>query len=294
MKAVSPSASFAQLLEELKLVSEEAEVANTVARIAAKLHRKSRRVSEEALEHFRFILGEDLKSFARYIRSLPPQEAKEKLLSPKASGELRLLDQDYVPDGNAKIIDHHEDVLLEHSRGFGEGQKPEDYLESFGQFIRTHRNEMEALQIVCTRPSNLTREALKGLRLELEQHQFTEKQLNSAWKEMKNEDIAADIIAFIRQQTLGSPLISHEERVKRAFARVRREHSFNKIQSDWLNRIEKTMLQEPVLEPALLNEGAYRTAGGFNIIDRQFGGGLREVLDELNQYFYDDTEAASL
>ena len=37
-----------------------------------------------------------------------------------------------------------------------------------------------------------------------------------------------------------------QERVKRAFARIRKEHSFNKIQSDWLNRIEKTMLQETV------------------------------------------------
>ena len=54
------------------------------------------------------------------------------------------------------------------------------------------------------------------------------------------------------------------------------------------------MLQETVLDPALLNEGAYRTAGGFNQIDRQFGGGLKDVLEELNQYFYDDTEAASL
>ena len=294
MKAVSPSATFAQLLEELKLVTEEAEVANTVARIAAKLHRKSRRISAEALEHFKYVLGEDLKSFARYLRNLPPQEAKEKLLSARASEELRRLDLDYVRDPNVKIIDDHADELLEHSRGFGEGQKPEDYIESFGEFIRTHRNEMEALQIVCTRPSNLTREALKGLRLELEQHQFTEKQLCSAWKEMKNEDIAADIIAFIRQQALGSPLISHEDRVRRAFARIRQEHSFNAIQKSWLDRIEKTMLQETVLDPALLNEGAYRTAGGFNIIDRQFGGGLREILDELNQYFYDDTEAASL
>ena len=294
MKAVSPSASFAQLLEELKLVTEEAEVANTVARIAAKLHRKSRRVSEEALEHFRFKLGNDLRGYARYLRSIPSQEARTVLLAPLASEELHLLDQDYIPSSDEKIIDYHPDELVEHSRGFGEGQRPEDYLESFGEFIHTHLNEMDALRIVCTRPSNLTREALKGLRLELEQHQFTEKQLNSAWKAMKNEEITADIIAFIRQQALGSPLISHEVRVKRAFARIRKEHSFNKIQSDWLNRIEKTMLQETVLDPALLNEGAYRTAGGFNQIDRQFGGGLKDVLDELNQYLYDDKGAAAL
>ena len=46
--------------------------------------------------------------------------------------------------------------------------------------------------------------------------------------------------------------------------------------------------------PPFRNEGAFRTAGGFNIIDRQFGGGLQDVLDEINQYFYDDGGTAAL
>ena len=294
MKAVSPGASFADLLRELSLVSEDAEVANTVARIAAKLHRKSRHISPDALERFKYFLGRDLKQLARDIKAMPAQEAKAELLSQKVADELRMLDQDVVQVSNARIIDSHEDKLLEHTRGYGEGQKPEDYLESFKQFIETHMNEIDALRVLCTRPSNLTREALKGLRLELEQHHFTEKQLTSAWKAVTNQEIAADIIAFIRQQALGSSLISHEERVKQAFGRVRREHTFNAIQKSWLDRIEKTMLQETVLDPTLLNEGAFRTAGGFNIIDRQFGGGLQDVLDEINKYFYDDGGTAAL
>ena len=56
---------------------------------------------------------------------------------------------------------------------------------------------------------------LKSLKLELDRNEFTEVQLNSAWKEIKNEDITADIITFIRQQAIGSPLISHEDRTKK-------------------------------------------------------------------------------
>ena len=41
-----------------------------------------------------------------------------------------------------------------------------------------------------------------------------ETQLNSAWKEAKNEDIAADIISFIRSQAIGSELLGHEERIQ--------------------------------------------------------------------------------
>ena len=74
-------------------------------------------------------------------------------------------------------------------------------------------NSIAALKTVCTRPTELTRNDLKTLLLELDRHDFTEKQLNSAWHDMTNQDIAADIIAFIRQQAIGSTLISHEQRV---------------------------------------------------------------------------------
>ena len=149
-------------------------------------------------------------------------------------------------------------------------------------------NAIAALRTVCTRPSELTREALKSLKLELDRHDFTEKQLNSAWNEMTNQDIVADIIAFIRQQALGSALVGHEQRVKHAFAKLRMNHEFNKTQLDWLKRIEKVLLEESVLDEQIFEVGAFKNAGGFTIIDRRFGGKLREIMTELNEYLYDD------
>ena len=107
-------------------------------------------------------------------------------------------------------------------------------------------------------------------------------------KEMTNQDIVADIIAFIRQQAIGSSLISHEERVKRAFTKLREHHQFNKDQLNWLNRIEKTMLKEPVLDVQMFEQGAFKNAGGFINIDRRFNGQLGNIINELNQYLYDD------
>ena len=149
-------------------------------------------------------------------------------------------------------------------------------------------NEIEALKIVCTRPGDLTREALKSLRLELDRHSFNERQLNTAWHDMTNQDITANIISFIRQQALGSALISHESRVKHAFARLKQEHTFNAIQISWLNRIEKTMLEEAVLDETTFEMGAYKTNGGFAMIDRRFGGQLKEYIRAINTYIYDD------
>lgn len=155
-------------------------------------------------------------------------------------------------------------------------------------------NEIKALQIVCTRPSELTREALKELKLELDRHDFTEKQLNTAWNEMTNQDIVADIIAFVRQQAIGSVLISHETRVKNAFAKLKQNHKFNKAQLDWLKRIEKAMVEEDVLDKQMFDQGAFRNNGGFKTIDRRFEGKLNEIISELNQYLYDDGGSAAL
>ena len=105
---------------------------------------------------------------------------------------------------------------------------------------------------------------------------------------MTNQDIAADIIAFIRQQAIGSTLISHEQRVKHAFAKLRLNHTFNKNQLDWLKRIEKVLLEESVLDEQIFEVGAFRNAGGFSNIDRRFGGKLHDIITEINEYMYED------
>ena len=200
-----------------------------------------------------------------------------------------MLDRDHTPRVKRPVvIDHHPDELIERTRGYGDSQRPEDYLEAFKQFITQNMNKIAALNIVCTKPAELTRESLKGLKLELDRHDFNEQQLNTAWNAMTNQDIVADIIAFIRQQALGSALISHDTRVKNAFAKLKLNHSFNNTQLEWLRRIERVLLEETVLDDQIFEMGAFKNAGGFLIIDRRFGGKLRDIITELNTYLYED------
>lgn len=58
-----------------------------------------------------------------------------------------------------------EDELVSHERGYGKGFKPRGYLNEFKSFITNNMNKIAALQVVGTRPSNLTLENLKSLRL---------------------------------------------------------------------------------------------------------------------------------
>ena len=283
----NPSTSFGDLMKGLEVATTDEQLAYQINLIVAKLQRKRRNISKKALEQVENLTGgKDLGAFAEHLNSSTIKEAAAELLGHREA--FSVLDKDRPHSKSPRIIDDHPDVVIDHTRGYGEGQKPEDYLEAFKEFINNNMNAIAALRTVCTRPSELTREALKSLKLELDRHDFTEKQLNSAWNEMTNQDIVADIIAFIRQQALGSALVGHEQRVKHAFAKLRMNHEFNKTQLDWLKRIEKVLLEESVLDEQIFEVGAFKNAGGFTIIDRRFGGKLREIMTELNEYLYDD------
>ena len=283
----NPSASFEDLMKGLEVATTDEQLAYQIDLIVAKLQRKRRNVSKKTLEQFVHLTGGmDLGGFAEHLNSSTIKEVTTELLGHREA--FSVLDKDRPHSKIPRIIDNHPDELIDHTRGYGEGQKPEDYLEAFKEFINNNMNAIAALRTVCTKPSELTREDLKSLKLELDRHEFTEKQLNTAWTEMTNQDIAADIIAFIRQQAIGSALISHETRVKNAFSKLKLNHSFNNNQLDWLKRIEKVLLEESVLDGQIFEIGAFKNAGGFTIIDRRFGGKLREIITELNEYLSED------
>lgn len=288
MKPVTPNpkTTFEDLLNGLKVVEKDKQ-AYQISLIIAKLQRKSRRISPKALEQFAYLTGgKDPKAFAKELNDSKVADSMKRVL--ECSEAFAVLDNDSTHRKRRVVIDSHEDEIVSHERGYGKASKPEDYIEAFRRFVVENLNEINALKIVCTRPFELTRATLKELKMELDRHNFTEKQLNTAWNEMTNEDIVADIIAFVRQQAIGSTLISHETRVKNAFAKLRQNHKFNKIQLDWLKRIEKVMLEEAVLDEQMFEQGAFKNNGGFKGIDRRFEGQLHDVIVELNQYLYDD------
>ena len=78
--------------------------------------------------------------------------------------------------------------------------KPEDYLDSFSQFVRQQVNQSAAMATVVKRPRDLSREQLKEVRLLLDGAGYSEANLKqAAWRKQSNQDIAAGVIAYIRQ-----------------------------------------------------------------------------------------------
>jgi type I restriction enzyme R subunit len=173
---------------------------------------------------------------------------------------------------------------LEHTRGYGNSSRPEDYLDAFASYIKTNLNEIAALNIVCTRPKELTRESLKSLRLTLDREGFTTQQLNTAISQMTNEEITADIISLIRRYAIGSTLISHEARIRRAVDKLKKAHQFSKQELNWIGRMEESVLNVTVFD----EDGRFKAQGGFKKINKVFGNQLESIVLELNEYLYDD------
>jgi type I restriction enzyme R subunit len=188
------------------------------------------------------------------------------------------------------VIDDTKDVVTAHTRGYGaKNQAPEDYLDAFSQYIQTNRNEIAALNIVCTRPRDLTRESLKNLRLTLDREGFSAQQLNTAITQLTNEEIAADIISLIRRYAIGSALISHEARIRKAVDKLKKAHQFSKQELSWIGRMEKYLMEESVLNVGVFDEDSrFKSAGGFTKINKIFQNKLESIVLELNEYLYDD------
>ncbi len=283
---VNPNASFEDLLLGLQVLPTEPQVKNQIDIIIAKLQRKKRNMSEKALDNFIDLAGgQNPSQFIENIKSMPVEEAKKQLLNSHILFAI-------LNEGSGKpkpvVISDKEDELISHSRGYGAGLKPQDYLDEFRNFITDNINTIAALKTVTTRPAELTRDSLKSLKLELDRHNFTEQQLNTAWKELKNEEIAADIISFIRQQAIGSTLISHEQRIRNAVVKLKKNHSFSKMELGWLNRIEKNMLLESVLNQQTFESGSFQNDGGYAKINKVFKNQLDAVINEINDNLYDD------
>lgn len=286
---VNPTAAFTQLLEGLEVLTDEKQVQNQINQIIAKLQRRKQNMSSKAMEHFISLSGGYKPTqFIANIQSCDSSsEAKKQLLT--CEELFKMLDQLKPNGGRSVVISKHEDELLEHTRGYGNGSKPEDYLDAFAAYVKTKMDEIAALNIVCTRPKELTRDSLKSLRLTLVREGFTTQQLNTAISQMTNQEITADIISLIRRYAIGSALISHEARIKRAIDKLKKAHNFSKQELNWIARMEKYLMEESVLNVTVFDEdGRFKSQGGFNKINKVFGNKLENIVFELNEYLYDD------
>jgi type I restriction enzyme R subunit len=176
------------------------------------------------------------------------------------------------------VLHDGEDEVTQITTGYGDGQKPEDYLNAFKDFVNANSNRLIAIQTVVQKPWALTRQSLKELAVELERIRFREKNLQTAWQEVKQEDITARIIGFIRQASIGEALIPWEQRVDNALQIILNRQQLTTPQKQWLELIGKQMKATTIVDEAALNQGIFQHQGGIQRANKLFKQPVSELL----------------
>ena len=284
MKSVSVSKPMAELLEDLFRPG-EASKQPVKDRILARLQRKSNNLTDEqkydVSEH---LGGKTIREYAKKLKSCTEEAFVRRCREDK---DFLLWFDNLKGKKRGHYYSEKEDTLLETTRGYGDTEKPQDYLDSFVAYVNENKDRIEAIRIACTRPSNMTRAQLRELKLELDKENFTESSLNEAASAVSNERIVADIIAFVRRAVLKTPLVNHDDRVKMAFSKLISAHHFNKMQLDLLEKIKVYMLHESILNTETFEAPAFKMDGGFARFNKKFGGQLAEIIREINTYIYE-------
>lgn len=287
----SPKANFEDLVKELDMIeglrTEVKELAQQkqIEQIITKLHRKKKRISGEQEEQFKILSGGVTPDeFIQQIRNKEKVEATNFIREKKKLFQF-LDEMKGVPQ--RMLYSEHEDAILPTVRDYDVTYDANDYLQKFREYITENRNKLTALELVCTRPKSLSRQDLKALKVELSLAGYDTTKLQTAWKNSKNEDIAADIIAYIRTLALGSPLVSQEERIQRAMKKVKAIKPWTKSQEIWLQKIENQLIKESILHKEDLDKGIFKNEiGGFKNLNKIFEDELEQVLEVINDNLY--------
>lgn len=289
---VDPNISFTQLAAELAELTDD--VACELARdqLVAKLQRKKHTMTEKSAWDFQTVTGSGPDEFIRLLRGMRPEELIAWFRSPdgRAAALGEILDRKGEGSRPPILISEHEDSLAGVERGYGNAVKPEDYLKSFAEFIKSNRNSIPALVTVLTRPRELTRNQLRELALALDTAGFTEANLATAWRETANHEIAARIVGYIRQAAIGDPLAPFDQRVDRALQKILASQSWTSPQRQWLNKIAAQTKANLIVDRDALddpNQLFKREGGGFQRLDRIFEGKLEVVLAEFNESLWE-------
>lgn len=288
---VNPKSTFGGLVDEFAHIEDNEErEKRQIEQIIAKLQRKKLKLKDSAAERFAYASGgKDVGDFIEMIRSLPPKDAVKEIVN---RTELWKFLDEFRPAPAQQLISEHEDEARPSERGYGNAKRPEDYITNFKKYLDENANRIAAIKMIRTNPAELDRQSLKELYLALDSAGFTSLSLRQAWKEVKNEDVAADIISFIRTLSLGADLQSHETRIRNAVDKIRRSRNWNKVQLKWLDRFEAQLIHESILQKEDLDKPPFKDEGGFARLNRIFGNELEQVLTELNRNLYSDQQSA--
>jgi type I restriction enzyme R subunit len=168
----------------------------------------------------------------------------------------------------------------------GKEYRPDDYLTAFARFVRDNPEKIDAIRILLKRPKDWSTNALSELRRRLSAtpQRFTEEHLRKA-HELHYHKALVDIISMVKHAAdEQKPLLTAEERVKLAFAKVTAGKTFSNEQRQWLQLIEAHLVENLTIDVSDFDLlPVFNRRGGLSQATRVFAGQLQGLVVELNE-----------
>jgi type I restriction enzyme R subunit len=203
-------------------------------------------------------------------------------------GRIERLKDNINAQSKAPIFTDIPDKVIKVERLYGQHANAEDFLEAFDNLVTGDANAHIAIQTVINKPRDLTRKSLLELQEWFDRLHFDESTLRVAWKETKNQDIAARLVGHIRRAAIGDALLPFEHRVEHALAQILKSNDWSDIQKSWLNRLASSLKENVVVDDNTFKIGNYKRRGGKPKLSSVFNGQLDSILIQFSDYIWEE------
>jgi type I restriction enzyme R subunit len=305
-----PTVSFEKLMQAVAFGNTEDDVLTSLAgRLARMEHRFS---TDDDAQVRKASGGLSLKDLShRIVEALNPDsadaQARAEAVKPLHDPALRQL-LIALKAKNEITIDHvSADRILEAGFSAEALARAKGMVQSFEQFIKDHKDEITALQVLYGKPyrQRLTFEAVKELADAIEKppYLWNESQLWNAYatleksrvKGASGKRILTDLVSLVRFAIhQDNELIPFPERVNanfKAWLATQTRHSraggnpepFTPDQLRWLEMIRDHIAANLGIEPRDFEYAPFAQHGGLGKVHQLFGDKLDAVIEELNE-----------
>jgi type I restriction enzyme R subunit len=286
--AETPAKPSRSIREIVQAIADNVDRDYNIGVLAKRLHRIAKSTTQEGRLQFEYQFEADIAEFAQTLRERLDQSWPETMQILQSETFLDFCEHYPRPKKTFVRADGPEDIVS--SRVIfrakdGKELGPEDYLKEFERFVKENPEHIEALEILLKRPKDFDASQLKSLRVALSTKpdslvdKFSEKNLRRAYaKEL------ADIISIIRHAAKGDELLTAEQRVNKAFMKVKSDRRFSEDQERWLELIRQHLTANLLMEkedidylPIFTREGA-----SWSRLNNVFRGELEMLISEIN------------
>ncbi|MBU1053103.1 MAG: DEAD/DEAH box helicase family protein [Proteobacteria bacterium] len=258
-----------------------------VKRLIKRLRRIEKNMGTEARDKFaKYIPDGDMKAYA--------DKLKENIDKSFTNTMQLLMDKDFqdllenyprpqkVFFKGYDIVDTVEDEVM--FRVGSDLQKPEDYLKLFEAFVKRNPEQIEAIEILLSKPKQWNTDALEDLRDKLRKSDFSEKDLQRG-HELVYKKPLADIISMIKHASdYDVPILTAKERVELVISLIAGAHNFSNEQLTWIAYIKEHLIENlAIAEEDFEIMPVFERHGGRTKAKQIFGNEFNTLVNEINE-----------